>query len=61
MISWAGRTQARIGRRWWAIPAIDIVDICTPNDSHCEIALEAIRNGKAILLREAAGDRCRRV
>ncbi|MET0253389.1 MAG: Gfo/Idh/MocA family oxidoreductase, partial [Terrimicrobiaceae bacterium] len=29
--------------------SIDIVDICTPNDSHCEIALEAARNGKSIL------------
>ncbi len=28
---------------------IDIVDICTPNDSHCEIAMAAARNGKAIL------------
>jgi predicted dehydrogenase len=28
---------------------IDIVDICTPNDSHCEIALAAAANGKAIL------------
>ena len=37
---------------WKAVvsdPEIDIVDICTPNDSHCEIALEATRNGKAIL------------
>ncbi len=30
-------------------PAIDIVDICTPNDSHCEIAIEAAKHGKAIL------------
>jgi predicted dehydrogenase len=30
-------------------PEIDIVDITTPNDSHCEIALEAARHGKAIL------------
>jgi predicted dehydrogenase len=28
---------------------IDIVDICTPNDSHCEIALAAAAEGKAIL------------
>lgn len=37
---------------WRAVvadPAIDIVDICTPNDSHHEIALEAARQGKAIL------------
>jgi predicted dehydrogenase len=30
-------------------PDIDIVDICTPNDSHCEIALAAAAAGKAIL------------
>lgn len=32
-----------------ADPQIDIVDICTPNNSHCEIAVAAARNGKAIL------------
>jgi predicted dehydrogenase len=30
-------------------PKIDIVDICTPNDSHCEIAIAAAKAGKAIL------------
>jgi predicted dehydrogenase len=30
-------------------PKIDIVDICTPNDSHCEIAIAAATAGKAIL------------
>jgi predicted dehydrogenase len=37
---------------WRAVvsdPEIDIVDICTPNDSHCEIAVEAAKHGKAIL------------
>jgi predicted dehydrogenase len=37
---------------WKAImadPQIDIVDICTPNDSHAEIAIAAARGGKAIL------------
>jgi predicted dehydrogenase len=37
---------------WKAITAdsnIDIVDICTPNDSHVEIAIAAARAGKAIL------------
>jgi predicted dehydrogenase len=32
-----------------ADPKIDIVDICTPNDTHCEIAIAAARAGKAIL------------
>ncbi|HEV2045021.1 MAG TPA: Gfo/Idh/MocA family oxidoreductase [Chthoniobacterales bacterium] len=30
-------------------PKIDIVDVCTPNDSHCEIAVAAAKAGKAIL------------
>ncbi len=30
-------------------PLIDIVDICTPNDSHAPIAIAAARNGKHIL------------
>jgi len=37
---------------WRAVvsnPEIDIVDICTPNDSHAEIAIEAARQGKTIL------------
>ena len=36
-------------------PEIDIVDICTPNDSHCEIAVEAARHGKAILCEKPLG------
>ena len=32
-----------------ADPLIDIVDICTPNDSHAEMAIAAARAGKAIL------------
>lgn len=37
---------------WRAVvsdPEIDVVDVCTPNDSHCEIVLEAAKHGKAIL------------
>jgi predicted dehydrogenase len=36
-------------RRIIADPRIDIVDICTPNESHCEIAVAAAKAGKAIL------------
>jgi predicted dehydrogenase len=36
-------------RRIIADPGIDIVDICTPNESHCEIAVAAAKAGKAIL------------
>jgi predicted dehydrogenase len=37
---------------WRAIvaePRIDIIDICTPNDSHAEVAIAAARAGKAVL------------
>jgi len=37
---------------WRAVvndPLIDLIDITTPNDSHCEIALAAAATGKAIL------------
>ncbi|MBQ3274558.1 MAG: Gfo/Idh/MocA family oxidoreductase, partial [Christensenellaceae bacterium] len=30
-------------------PEIDIVDICTPNDAHCEIAVAAAKAGKHII------------
>ena len=36
-------------RRVMDDPEVDIVDICTPNDTHCEIAVAAARAGKAIL------------
>ncbi len=36
-------------RKVVADPEIDIVDICTPNDSHREIAVAAAEHGKAIL------------
>jgi predicted dehydrogenase len=36
-------------RRVMADPEIDVVDICTPNDTHCEIAIAAAKAGKAIL------------
>jgi predicted dehydrogenase len=36
-------------RRVIADPEIDIVDICTPNDTHCEIAVAAAKAKKAIL------------
>lgn len=37
---------------WRAVvedPAIDIIDICTPNDTHAEIAIAAAQAGKAVL------------
>lgn len=36
-------------RKVVADPAIDVIDINTPNDTHCEIALAAAKAGKAIL------------
>jgi predicted dehydrogenase len=51
------RAAARLGwesfatdwRRVVADPGIDVIDICTPNDTHCEIAVAAAAAGKAIL------------
>ncbi len=43
---------------WRAVVAddeIDIVDICTPNDSHAEIAIAAAGAGKAILCEKPLG------
>ena len=43
---------------WKAImadPVIDIVDICTPNDSHAEMAIAAARCGQSNTLRKTAG------
>jgi predicted dehydrogenase len=42
-------------RRVVADPQIDIVDICTPNDTHCEIAIAAAKAGKAILCEKPLG------
>ncbi len=36
-------------RRVVADPGIDVIDICTPNDSHCDIAVAAAKAGKAVL------------
>ena len=60
-----GRTEAKVkeaadapglreaappaGRRCWRRKDIDIVDICTPGDSHAPIAIAAAEAGKAIL------------
>jgi predicted dehydrogenase len=52
-----GRAEKRLGWEkavtdWKAImadPMIDIVDVCTPNDSHAEVAIAAAGAGKAIL------------
>ncbi len=47
VINWDGERRAPTGKRWWSNPEIDVIDICTPNDSHREIAIEAARHGKA--------------
>jgi predicted dehydrogenase len=36
-------------------PLIDIVDICTPTNTHAEIAIAALRNGKHVLLEKPMG------
>ncbi len=42
-------------RKLVADPAIDLIDICTPNDTHHEIAIAAARAGKAILCEKPLG------
>ena len=64
MATICGRDRAETGRAakalgwetgiddWRTImadPGIDIVDICTPNDLHADIAIAAARSGKAIV------------
>ena len=34
---------------------VDLVDICTPNDAHVDIALDALSRGKHVLCEKAAG------
>lgn len=43
---------------WKAVinsPEIDIVDVCTPNDSHAEISIEAAKAGKHVLCEKPLG------
>ncbi len=43
---------ARSATTWQAITAaddIDVIDICTPNDTHVDIALDALARGKHVL------------
>ncbi|MCT2586124.1 Gfo/Idh/MocA family oxidoreductase [Actinophytocola sp. S1-96] len=55
-----GRTKAAAAKFGWASvqtdwrelvnsPDVQVVDICTPGDSHCEIALAALAAGKHVL------------
>ena len=46
-LGWAG--TATDWREVVSDPEIDIIDICTPNDCHYEIAIEAAKHGKAVL------------
>ena len=38
-----------------ACPEVDAVDICTPNNSHCEIGLAAVRAGKPFNIEKPLG------
>jgi predicted dehydrogenase len=64
MVAIAGRNTAKVAaaatRLGWAESVtdwreviarddIDLIDICTPGDSHCEIAVAALRAGKHVL------------
>ncbi|MFI2647495.1 MULTISPECIES: Gfo/Idh/MocA family protein [Micromonospora] len=46
-LGWEGHTTD--WRRLVESDEIDVVDICTPGDSHCEIALAALAAGKHVL------------
>jgi predicted dehydrogenase len=46
---WGYESYETDWRKMVARPDIDVIDICTPNDSHAEIALECIKNGKMIM------------
>ena len=43
-----GRDSPRLARRH-VVDDVDVVDICTPNDTHVEIALDALAHGKHVL------------
>lgn len=47
--NWGYETIETDWRKLVSRADIDLVDICTPNNLHCEIALEAARHGKMIL------------
>jgi predicted dehydrogenase len=47
--TWDARSVETDWRKLVAREDIDAVDICTPNDSHMEIALACIKHGKMIL------------
>jgi predicted dehydrogenase len=46
---WGYESYETDWRKMVVRPDIDVIDICTPNDSHAEIALECIKNGKMIM------------
>jgi len=47
--NWGWQTTETDWRKLVSRPDIDAVDICTPNNLHAEIAIEAARNGKVVL------------
>jgi len=58
---------SRSVRSWQEITAaddVDVVDICTPNDNHVDIALDALQRGKHVLCEKPLaldGDSCYRL
>jgi predicted dehydrogenase len=46
---WGWANEETDWRRLVARDDIDVVDICTPNDTHYEIAMEAVKAGKMII------------
>ena len=56
-----GGERCEVGRRSPQSDDIDVVDICTPNDNHVDIALDALAARQARAVREAAGARRRQL
>ena len=45
-----GALLSGISRRLLADPAVDLVDLCVPNDAHGRMAIEALQAGKHVLV-----------
>ena len=52
---WGWQTIETDWRKLVTRDDIDVIDICTPNDSHAEIAIAAAKNGKGILCEKPLG------
>jgi predicted dehydrogenase len=54
-LQWGWKSVETDWRKLVARPDIDVIDICTPNDTHAEIAIAAAKAGKGILCEKPLG------